>query len=91
MRAGGIAILYPRNVPFFHSPVASIFGVISPISFPVIPAFLSSSRTFSKPSTNLKNTVSRSIILNGASVAPRFLARPFIASTSAADKSSLFN
>ena len=44
-RAGGIELLYPRKVPFFHSPVSSIFGVSSPISLPVIPDFLRASTT----------------------------------------------
>ena len=77
-------MLYPRNVPFFHSPEASIAGVISPISFPVIPAFLSASATSLEASVSLYVTVSRSIVLNGVSLIPRFFVSPPITSSSAA-------
>ena len=89
MRAGGIVMLYPLNVPFFHSPVASIFGVTSPISFPVTPAFFSASVTFFASAVSLYVTVSRSMILKGLSVAPRFFASPAIADCSSALRPAL--
>ena len=89
MRAGGIAMLYARNVPFFQSPEESSCGVTSPISFPVMPAFLSASTTFSYASVSLYVTVSRSMILNGLSAAPRFFARLAMTSFSSAESDSL--
>ena len=86
IRAGGIAMLYPRNAAFFHSPDVRILLVIEPISFPVTPAVSSAAATSSASFVKAYTTTSLSITRKAKSLTPRFFARVAITAFSSSER-----